>query len=394
MKPSPQAAQALAQLFSKALLLRLGLAALLHFVVDENTFAPDQRTYHAWSAQLAQYWAGDTLIYPGRLTLQGEPIGYFWIVASLYFALGAWALLPKLVNAVVGAFVVKLVFDLALRITHDERVALKTATYCAFFPSLILWSTLNIRDVWVVVLIVLVCRQVLVVQEQPKLSSVILLGGATYAITLFRPYMLFAVALPMLLSFLVRNRANLLRNTVLGMLLAGAVIYADASAGIQRRMRVLDFEELNASRRWSAGAAESGFERGVDISTPEKALAFLPIGLTYFLLAPFPWSIANFKQAFTLPEMLYFYWLLPSILRGIGILVRRHLASSLTILLICAGVTFGYAVGQGNVGTIYRHRAQVLPFFLMFAAVGVAGQRNPKRSTAAALRSERVPLPS
>ena len=191
--------------------------------------------------------------------------------------------------------------------------------------------------------------------------------------------------MPILVGFLARQRTRILRNAVVGMLVAGVVIYADAAAGRNRRMRFIDFEDLNSSRRWSAGAAESGFARDVDISSPGKALAFLPVGLAYFMLAPFPWTVANLRQGFTIPEMLFFYSLFPSIVAGVGILLRRHLGTSLMILLMAAGITFGYAVGQGNVGTIYRHRSQVLPFFLIFGAVGVEARRQRRASAAAAV---------
>lgn len=392
VEASDKTRPALDQLFRRALALRLGLAVVLHFLTSDYTFAPDQETYHAWSELVSQHWTGQTLFYPARLLLPGEPVGYYWIVAALYTVFGAWPLLPKLLNALVGAVTVKLVFDLTLRITQDERVSLRAAKYVAYFPSLVLWSVLNIRDCWVVLLIVLICRQALRVQDQPSAGSIVLLGLGVYALTKFRAYILFAVMLPILVSFLFRQRRNLLRNTVLGMLVAGAVIYADVSSGRERRMRFLDFEELDRSRRWSSTAIGSGFAQDVDISTPGKALAFFPVGLAYFLLAPFPWTVGSFRQAITVPEMLFFYTLIPALIRGVLVLLRRYSSSGLMLVLLTAGMTFGYAVGQGNVGTIYRHRAQILPCLLVFAAVGVeaARGRRPAAAVATAQRPEPV----
>lgn len=385
MEPSVDAKAGLDVLFRRALWLRLGLAVVLHFLTDDYTFAPDQETYHAWSEHLSQYWTGQVLFYPARLLLLGEPVGYYWIVAALYTVFGAWPLLPKLLNAFVGAVTVKLVFDLTLRITQDEPVSLRAAKYVAYFPSLVLWSVLNIRDCWVVLIIVLICRLALRIQDQPSVASTLLLGLAVYALTKFRAYILFAVMLPILVSFLVRQRGHLVRNTVLGMLVAGGVIYADASSGRERRMRFVDFEEMDRSRRWSSTAAGSGFAQDVDISTPAKALVFLPVGLAYFLLAPFPWAIGSFRQGFAVPEMLFFYTLIPAIGRGVVVLLRRHTASALMIVLVTGGITFGYSVGQGNVGTIYRHRAQILPCLLIFAAVGVKVRRRQALSVPAAV---------
>jgi hypothetical protein len=45
------------------------------------------------------------------------------------------------------------------------------------------------------------------------------------------------------------------------------------------------------------------------------------------------------------------------------------------VLLITAGLTFGYALAEANAGMAYRHRAQVLAFYLAFAAVGVESKR-------------------
>jgi hypothetical protein len=392
MTATPEGRIALSRVFRNALLIRLALAVLLHVFTGDYTFAPDQETYHIWSAMLSRYWWGDSLMYPHRIAVAGEPRAYYYIVASLYAVFGEWAIVPKLVNAVVGAISVRLVFDLALKISLNEAIALRSATYTAYFPSLVLWSVLNIRDTWVVLLILLICRQALRLQETFRFGYLILLAGSVYVVSQFRAYLLFAVTLPMLLSFLIRHKTHIIRNVTLGMLVAGAVIYTDQASG-SRRMRTLDFDDLNASRRWSA-TAQSGFARGVDISTPEKALAFLPVGLAYFMLAPFPWTIVNVRQGFTLPEMLFFYWLIIPMIRGVAHLARHHLANSLMILLITAGVTFGYAVGQGNVGTIYRHRAQVLPFFLIFAAVGIEQRRAARAAAAASALPEAVPLRS
>jgi hypothetical protein len=57
-------------------------------------------------------------------------------------------------------------------------------------------------------------------------------------------------------------------------------------------------------------------------------------------------------------------------IRGIRHLIRHHLRTSLMALLITAGLTLGYSLGEGNAGTAYRHRAQLVCFFLIFAAVG------------------------
>src|SRR5262245_53811588 len=91
----------LAQLVRRAMVLRVVLAVLLHFFVDEYTFAPDQETYHFGGSALAGYWSGERILPPSILAT--SPKGYFYLLASLYWVLGSWALIPKVLNGVVGA---------------------------------------------------------------------------------------------------------------------------------------------------------------------------------------------------------------------------------------------------------------------------------------------------
>ncbi|PYQ14425.1 MAG: hypothetical protein DMF80_12500 [Acidobacteria bacterium] len=66
--PAPSA---LGALFRRALLLRVGLAVVLHALSTDALFAPDQDTYHVFSSWLARYWSGDTLVYPWKLLEPG-----------------------------------------------------------------------------------------------------------------------------------------------------------------------------------------------------------------------------------------------------------------------------------------------------------------------------------
>jgi hypothetical protein len=354
------------------MVLRVVLAVLLHFFVDEYTFAPDQETYHFGGSALAGYWSGERILPPSILAT--SPKGYFYLLASLYWVLGSWALIPKVLNGVVGALTVPLVYDLALRVTGDESAALRGARYSAYFPSLVLWSALNLRDIWIVFLILLICKQAMVLQESFRVWTFVLLCTSILVVMQFRDYIFFAIATPMVVSFFVRRRSHVVRNATIGMLLALVVVSIDAAAGAARRMRVPDLETLTQYRQFT-GFGGSQVAATADVSTPLKALTFLPVGVGYFLLAPFPWQVTNARQLLTLPEMLFLYALMPSILRGIIHLVRHRLAESLMVIVMAAGLTVGYALGQANVGTAYRYRAQVLPFYLIFAAAGVELRR-------------------
>jgi hypothetical protein len=274
----------------------------------------------------------------------------------------------------VGALTVPLTYDVAKAVSRRDEVALRAATWAATFPSLVLWSSQNIRDVWIVLLIVFICREALSLHERPRVLPALRLAAAVLLIGQFRAYILFAVTAPILVSFLVKGRAHLLRNAVFGMLVAGVVIYSDRATGQDRGLRFADLEALQEMRHYTS-VGGSAYQESVDISTPGRALAFLPKGLAFFLLAPYPWTIRNVRQLVTLPEMLFFYALLPSIARGIRELFRERSPGALLLIMITLGLTLGYALGEANAGAAYRHRAQVLVFLLIFAATGWEARR-------------------
>lgn len=368
----------LRRLFGLALALRVVLAVLLHLLVSADLFAPDQWTYDYFGGWLARYWTGDTLVYPPKLVAAG-PKAYYYVVAGLYYVLGQWDLWPKLLNALVGALTVPLAHDVALAITRRPAAAHRTALWTAVFPSLVLWSALNIRDAWVVLLIVFICREALRMQERASLVVAVRLGLAVLLLSQFRDYILFAVTLPILLSFLVRGRAHLARNAVAGMLVAAVVIYADRVAGQNRPLRFVDLESLQEMRQFTSFGG-SAYHETVDISTPGRALAFLPKGLAFFLFAPYPWTVRNVRQTVTVPEMLVFYALVPAMLRGARDLVRTRAPGALMVLFVTLSLTLGYALGEANAGTAYRHRAQVLVFLLLFAAAGVEARARAREA--------------
>jgi hypothetical protein len=74
----------------------------------------------------------------------------------------------------------------------------------------------------------------------------------------------------------------------------------------------LQLMRLDASRR-----AASGFAEDVDVSSAEGALSALPLGLSYLILAPFPWQLASVRQAITLPEMIVWWASLPLLVLGL-----------------------------------------------------------------------------
>jgi hypothetical protein len=193
------------------------------------------------------------------------------------------------------------------------------------------------------------------------------------------------VALPPVIALVIGRSKNFGRNFVLGAIAGLGVVFLLQQGAVSKRAAGrMSLEAISEVRRDMA-IGSSAFHGNVDISTPGRALSFLPIGVAYFLFSPFPWEITSVLKLFSLPEMIFIYALTPAIFRGIRFGVRERFRDSLQVLLLTALLTVSYALGEGNVGTLYRHRAQVLGFYLMFAAVGLELRNRQRQQRAVAL---------
>jgi 4-amino-4-deoxy-L-arabinose transferase-like glycosyltransferase len=362
-------------------LVRVATALVLEDTGYSTRLAPDEETYFTEGWRLAHYWSGEVLVLPKRFHADA-PLGYFYLNAGFIYLFGDTDVPLRLVNALIGASSCVYIYLLA-RGLFGPTIGLRAAKLFQFFPSLILWSAVNIRDIWVVALIVYASWKSYEVMRGYSHRALFSLVAALYGITLFRDYLFYIVALPPVIAFLIGARGHLVRNFTLSATAALAVVLlVQQGAVAETTHRRMSLEALSEMRRDYATGG-SAFHEQVDISTPGRALAFLPIGVLYFLFSPFPWQITSFLKALSLPEMLIVYCLFPAIIRGLFHTLRQRFRESLQILLVTGLLTVSYALGEGNVGTLYRHRAQVIGFYLVFAAVGMEVARQASLARAA-----------
>jgi hypothetical protein len=170
----------------------------------------------------------------------------------------------------------------------------------------------------------------------------------------------------------------LARNLLLSFVVSAGVLMLLQHGVIEERTQSrMSLEAINEMRRQASGG--SAFAQDADISTPLGAAVFLPLGLAYFFFSPFPWQITSFLKLISVPEMLFVYYLVVPTVRGLRYVISHRLREALQILMVTGLLTLTYALGEGNVGTLYRHRAQAIPFYLIFASAGLEIAEEAKR---------------
>jgi uncharacterized membrane protein len=379
-------AQLVAKIFLVSAVGRVLLAIFLHNVIrDPATLAGDDSGYEVFGKTLAQAWSEDNDILKAQLGryLGGRELqnAYVYWNALLFYVFGAEvALLPKCINAVIGSLTPIFFYRIAWRVSNP--IAARYVLYISVIaPSMILWSVLNLRDSFAILAITTSIYYTISLKENFQLSDMFKLGVSMIAVTALRTYMFVILGLALALSFIGFRKGRELRDLWVGFLVAVVLLYLFRGLGVgeNEALKNASFEQLHQMRTGLASGS-SAYAVGADVSSPLKALIFLPVGVIFFLFTPFPWEISGFRQLLAFPEVLLFYWLFPSMVRGLRRALKENFVLWLPVLLPAFLVTVTYSLVEGNVGTAFRHKAQVLGLYFILAAYDIAARQREREA--------------
>jgi hypothetical protein len=239
---------------------------------------------------------------------------------------------------------------------------------------LILWSSQALKDGLIILALALAILATLRLMERISLGWGIVLSGCLLALLSLRFYIFYMMAAAVAGSFIMGMKAMNAQSFIKRFVAIAAVGLAFTWFGVLRYAgtqftRYGDLKVIQMSRVDQANAG-SGFGKDVDVSTAEGALTAIPVGLVYLLFAPFPWDMATLRQSITLPEMVVWWGSFPLLVLGLWYSLRHRLRQVAPVVIFTTMLTLVYSVFQGNVGTAYRQRSQLLIFYFIFVAVG------------------------
>lgn len=372
--------QYLFQLFIASLLIRVIVGTIINIFELQDFFGGDAYAYDLYGQALLKSLAGDQY-YTGLVerfqgTMGVGATGMIYMVAALYKVLGRNMLAVQFVNAVMGAATAPIIFLIAHNIFGNLRVARIASLFVAFFPSLVLWSSQGLKDGPIVFMLALAVLLTLRLGEKFSLKNAVLLAAVLAILTTFRFYLFFMITAAIVGAFTIGMRQFTAISFIRQLLLVAGIGLALTYLGVIRTANVQfgyfsDLSVVQRSRLDLATSANTGFGEDIDVSTASGALQAVPTGILYLLFAPFPWQLQSLRQSITLPEMLVWWVSFPFLVTGFWFTFRHRLRQSFVIFIFTTMLTLAYSIFQGNVGTAYRQRAQILVFYFIFVAVGI-----------------------
>jgi hypothetical protein len=369
----------LLQLFVGALLVRILTGTIIFAFNLQEFFGGDANNYDLFGFALLKVWQGERYYQTLVNTFVGDngagAWGMLYLVAFVYKITGRNMLAVQFINAVAGAATAPVIFLCAKHIFNNARVSLMSGLFAAFYPSLVLWSSQALKDGPIVFLLAISILMTLKLGDKISFKYLVLLACSLFALLSLRFYIFYMMVAAVGGAFLIGMRPASARSIVqqfvmivglgLGLMYMGVLRTANSQIETYG-----DLERIQRSRSDLVQTANSGFGKDVDVSTASGALSNIPVGAAYLLFAPFPWQLVNLRQSITLPEMVVWWASFPLLVLGLWFTLKYRMRQSLPILIFTSMLTLAYSVFQGNVGTAYRQRSQLLVFYFIFVSVG------------------------
>jgi hypothetical protein len=368
----------LLRLFACGLILRLVVGTVIFSANLQEFFGGDANTYDYLGRSLIEAWGRDEFhraAYERFVQSGAGAWGMIYLVAFVYKLIGRNMLAIQFINASVGASIAPIIFHNARIIFNNTRVSKVAAILTAFFPSLILWSSQGLKDGLIVMALALGILATLKLMKRVTVGWIVVLTGCLLLLITFRFYIFYMMAAAVAGAFVIglktSNTQAYVQRFVAVILIGLAMTWFGVLRSASDQFdRYANLEAVQRSRKDMAQTAESGFGKDLDVRTTGGALTVIPLGIVYLLFAPFPWQLGSLRQTIALPEMVIWWCCFPLLVLGLWYGIKHRLKEISPILLFTSMLTLAYSLFQGNIGTAYRQRSQLLVFYFIFVAVG------------------------
>ena len=319
-----------------------------------------------------------------KITTSGNLGSYDFWNAIVYYFTGKSPLSLIFINCLASSLTVIFIYYITKQL-YNEKAAQISAILTAFWPSLFAWSIQNLKEPLSIFLITILIWAILQLKIKFRfylLFLIILSSIALKELRMVSFFMFYIVILPISLTLFLWKKNKVLFMFLIvsiGLIIAIIINHYFMKFLPQNQSSFSLFEYIYKMRTYRA-YGNTAFLSNLDITNPAIFMFFVPIALSVAWLAPFPWQIGSVSQITAIPEMLLYYALLPAMFLGWGFIMRYKIKEGGVIVLYIFIMMLVLAFIEGNIGTLFRHRAMVLPF--MFVLIGIGLEKAKFKITA------------
>ena len=335
------------------------------------------------TAQFAKGVREPVVVY--RTQMEYAWTGYTYVIGAFYALFDFSPVAVKGINCLLGALLGSCIFFLA-KACIDVGSARWACILVTFFPSLVLWSATNLKEPSLVLLTALLLWLFVKIRQAQGLKAVAFYGSL-FACALFAHMTLRSpiYSLSLVGCLLIATGLRWIRKGWQVLLLVGGLVGLVwvRSADVQGILASAFLKHIG--HFWTPGVSyrylpdelymPEYFRQWVSSGTMGLAFALKAItqATFHYLVEPLPSRMDNLFSLVVYPQMMFWYFSLPLGFLGIAWSLRRNFHRSFfLVLVVWVWLVIGGLTG-GNVGTAFRVRDMITPFFLIFACAGARG---------------------
>ena len=366
-----------------AYVVRIILCYLHAYVVT----LPDSQFDAIAFERIAWLWARDNRCFDNFTT--GSRL-YSWAASCIYTVVGRSPLVLQITNAFLGTMIVVVGVRTIRLVSGPSPYSRALGWILALHPSLLLYSAITMREVFVVLTFMLSLFWLVKWLVSERYMQVVwaicwmlisqlfhtgMISG-TITICLIVAYFTITrhiVALTRTRVPMRHIKAVLVSLTLAAMLSVVLYVMVDYGYGLDKLQSLATDRFVDAIADWQERSAR-GRASYFDGDAPRHLVGLIaqaPARLAYFLAAPFPWAISRPVDVWGFLDGFFVVGLLILVVRGMAP-GSRHPAY-LTVAVVVFAVLLGFAMVTSNYGTAFRHRAKFIPALVVLYSLGRSG---------------------
>jgi 4-amino-4-deoxy-L-arabinose transferase-like glycosyltransferase len=359
------------------LYIALGIRILAMFLNQDILYLPDGiGDAHRFNLR-AEKWSAEGFL----VTLSNFPgfssFSISWVIGILYSLFGPSELMGQSLSLLFGMGSIFMGWSITKKL-WNQSAANKAGWVLALFPSLVLYSTIMLRESYVCFFLLLAINGIVDWIHNKNLKSFILVLAGFIGATFFHEPMILGLIMFILIILLIYIKIifiDLINFKInLKILLVFTILLTSINFFKDFRVQKFDGELLDidtAFERIVIKARE--FDRGTAkypnwaVPKDESEVFYKgPIRIIYFIYAPFPWDI---KKNIHFVGMLdgFFYIFLTYLILYNRKIIWADPALRIILLMLIVYISV-YGLGVGNFGTGLRHRSKFVVMFILLIA--------------------------
>lgn len=355
-----------------ALILRILFLLIDHYIFPLPGSTADAESFEGFALYLSE---------DGFFNLINNfsgPDPYFisYFIAIPFSLFGHSLLMAQSISLLFGMGSIFLVWLLAKKL-WNVQIANKVGWVATLFPTLVLFSVIVLREVYVCFFLLLALHGVVGWVKTDKLKFIILaslgfIGATFFHGGMFVGLIIFLIIVSLsnlkkLLKLLINLRTKIKFVIFLGLffIISGMFVSNKIHVpylGTFEKGTDLEFLLIKTSQ---STAGEASWPKWTVAKSPIELIYKGPIRSIYFMFSPFPWDVKKTQHLIGMFDAFLYMYLTVLILLNIKLIWKDPCLRIILILLLVYIFVFG--IGVGNFGTGIRHRSKFALIFILLA---------------------------